>query len=243
VYFLDLTLPTPEENLALDEALLQTAELNGFECLRVWEVPQTVVVLGKNCRVGEDVCISRCQADGISVLRRCSGGGTVLLGPGCLNYSAVLRYDRAPGLNSVTTSMRYCLGRMQVALTQGDVRVEIFGSDLVSHGRKFGGSAQRRQLSHFLHHGTILYQFDISLISHYLKEPIRQPQHRARRDHATFLTCLPVNRRLLTDRLRETWKADDSLDATPLELTANLVATRYGLQEWHSGTGKWQTGK
>jgi len=39
VQFLDLTLPTPEENLALDEALLTLAEqTDGSEVLRIWEV-------------------------------------------------------------------------------------------------------------------------------------------------------------------------------------------------------------
>ena len=36
MYFLDLTLPTLAENLALDEALLLDAEAGGPEVLRLW---------------------------------------------------------------------------------------------------------------------------------------------------------------------------------------------------------------
>ena len=44
---LDLTLRTPEENLALDEALLAAAEASaGRETLRFWESPVPFVVLG-----------------------------------------------------------------------------------------------------------------------------------------------------------------------------------------------------
>ena len=46
MHFLDLTLPTIGENLALDEALLLQAEAGGGEALRSWEWEQTCVVLG-----------------------------------------------------------------------------------------------------------------------------------------------------------------------------------------------------
>jgi lipoate-protein ligase A len=253
VYFLDLTLPTPPENLALDEALLLAAEADGrAEFLRVWESPQYAVVLGKNCRVGEDVWCDRCRADRIAVLRRSSGGGTVLIGPGCLNYSVVLRYDRSIGLDSVTTSLAYCLEKVQSAIrnipqadfwragcvsppvsAQNRNVVRVAGSDLIWCDRKFSGSAQRRQRSQFLHHGTILYRFDISMVSRYLKEPRRQPAHRANRRHEAFLTCLPAERDSLSNALRDAWNAAKPLDSPPLTITADLVAGRYSQTEWN----------
>jgi len=47
--YLDLTLPTPAENLALDEALLEEAERAGraTETLRVWEPREPIVVVGR----------------------------------------------------------------------------------------------------------------------------------------------------------------------------------------------------
>ena len=82
--FLDLTLPTPAENLALDEALLLEAEAGrGEELLRVWEWPTFAVVLGSGCRLGAEVNEAACRSDHVPILRRASGGGTVLLGAGC----------------------------------------------------------------------------------------------------------------------------------------------------------------
>ena len=43
--YLDRLLPTLEENLALDEALLLAAEADGPEVLRLWEWPVPAVVL------------------------------------------------------------------------------------------------------------------------------------------------------------------------------------------------------
>ena len=92
MHFLDLTLPTPEENLACDEALLlQCEQEGGPEVLRVWEPASPFVVVGYGNRVRENVHIAICSALGIPVLRRCTGGGTVVQAPGCLNYALVLR--------------------------------------------------------------------------------------------------------------------------------------------------------
>src|SRR5258708_37980163 len=95
--FLDLTLASAVANLALDEALLLEAEAGrGGEVLRLWECPRPAVVLGAGGCLADDVEESACRAGGVPVLRRASGGGTVLLGPGCLCYSLVLAYERSP---------------------------------------------------------------------------------------------------------------------------------------------------
>src|SRR5437870_1469613 len=117
MHFLDLTLPGPAENLALDEALLLAAEAGaGEEVLRLWEWPAPAVVLGASCRLAEDVSESACAADGVPVLRRSSGGGTVLLGAGCLCFSLVLGFDRDFALTQIPTSYAYILGRTLEAL-------------------------------------------------------------------------------------------------------------------------------
>ena len=88
VNLLDLTLSTPAENLAADEALLDEREATAGEpVLRLWESPEHFVVVGYSNRVGTEVNEPACRARGIPILRRCSGGGTVLQGPGCLNYA------------------------------------------------------------------------------------------------------------------------------------------------------------
>ena len=95
---LDLTLPTPAENLACDEALLDAAEVGERgEALRFWESPEHFVVVGYANKVATEVNVAACEARGIPILRRCSGGGTVVQGPGCLNYALVLRItDNGP---------------------------------------------------------------------------------------------------------------------------------------------------
>src|ERR1700685_1591535 len=90
--FLDLSFPSPAENLACDEALLDWREENGGEeILRFWEAPETFVVVGYANKIAAEVNVAACEAREIPIFRRCSGGGTVLQGPGCLNYTLILR--------------------------------------------------------------------------------------------------------------------------------------------------------
>jgi lipoate-protein ligase A len=232
MHFLDRTLPAAVENLALDEALLLAAEAGqGGEVLRVWEWLQPAVVLGSGCRLGEDVDEQRCEADGVPILRRSSGGGTVLLGPGCLLYTLVLRMDRDPALSSISSSYRLILGRVGEALAVSGVSPAGI-SDLALAGRKFSGNAQQRKRHHLLHHGTLLYAFDLARVADYLRVPLRQPPYRAARPHSDFLCNLPLTAAELTSRLRSAWQAGSTLDAWPEGLVQNLVKEKYGSPGW-----------
>ena len=96
--YFEITLPTAAENVALDEASSTAAEEgSGGEALRVWELDHRAVVLGASGRMAEEVDLDACLADRVPIARRSSGGGTVLIGPGALNFTVVLPVEAAPG--------------------------------------------------------------------------------------------------------------------------------------------------
>ena len=231
--FVDLTLPTLAENLALDEALLLAAEAGAAETLRLWHWPTSAVVLGAGGRLDDDVHEDACRADGVPILRRSSGGGTVLLGAGCLAYSVVLRFDRDPILTDLHGSYRFILGRILRGLEPHVAPLALQGSsDLTWADRKFSGNAQQRKRTHLLHHGTILHAFDMTSIPRYLKAPPRQPDYRRQREHAEFLTNLPIEGETLERVLREVWQADEVAENWPTELVRQMVAEKYLRDEW-----------
>ena len=83
--FLELTLPTFADNIALDEALLLTCAAGQTRpVLRVWEWQRPAVVLGAAGIVREEVDQESCIRDAVPLARRSSGGGTVVIGNGCL---------------------------------------------------------------------------------------------------------------------------------------------------------------
>jgi lipoate-protein ligase A len=232
VRFLDLTLPGAADNLALDEALLLRAEAGeGGEVLRMWEWPSAAVILGSACRLSEDVDEAACQADGVPILRRSSGGGTVLLGPGCLLFSLVLSYDRDPVLREIRSSYVYILE--QVARALAVPGVELAGiSDLALADRKFSGNAQQRKRHFLLHHGTLLCSFDLSCVGRYLLAPPRQPEYRAGRPHTDFLVNLPLVVGEVKRRLRSGWHADAEERNWPEAVVRRLVEEKYVSLEW-----------
>jgi lipoate-protein ligase A len=232
--YIERTLPSPQENLALDEALLQSAEQGqGNEILRLWEWPSHAVVLGSGCGLAVDVHEDACLHDGIPILRRASGGGTVLLGPGCLCFSLVLAYERAPELCDVKGSYRYILARVRDCLLEVVPNIEIIGtSDLAVGQLKFSGNSQQRKRKYLLHHGTVLYAFEIAPVSRYLKIPVRQPEYRLRRGHDAFLRNLPIGREELAIRLSAAWDAGAVTDSWPEDLVRELTERKYANPAW-----------
>src|SRR5579872_2661925 len=81
------------ECLAREQSLHETAETDLRECLWVWEVETYSVVMGRSADCVLEVHREACERAGVPILRRESGGRTVLLGKGCLNYTLILRHD------------------------------------------------------------------------------------------------------------------------------------------------------
>lgn len=186
---------SPERNLALEEALLDGAA----EALHLWESAVYCVVLGRSSRAEREVHLEACAEAGVPVLRRCSGGGAVLLGPGCLNYAMALNLSRRHELESVPESYQALQGWIAEAL--GIAALDVRGGDILLSDRKVSGSAQRRLRGRLLHHGTLLCGMDLGLVGRFLKEPEREPPHRRGRPHAEFLTRLPLSREQAARRL------------------------------------------
>lgn len=234
--YLDLSFPTPEENLACDEALLDLCEDSGSEeILRVWESPAHFVVLGYSGKVEAEVHLAACQDENIPVLRRPSGGGTVLQGPGCLNFALILKTKNKKPLKNITDTNRFIMKRHQETLEKMTPRKIAFEglSDLACDQLKFSGNAQRRKKRAILFHGTFLYDFDIPLIEKFLKLPSKQPPYRKQRTHQNFLMNLDIPPNQLKAALRESWGAVQLLSEVPMDRIKQLVKSRYALQTWN----------
>ncbi len=223
-------------NLARDEALLESCEaLPASSALRFWEHSRHAVVLGASSRIHDDVHLGECERAGIVVGRRGSGGGTVLLGPGALNVAIVLPIAGAAPLAAVDTAQTWILYKIAQPLRSQGFPIVVQGSgDWTIGDRKVAGSAQRRLRRHLLVHLSILYDFDLSLISRYIKQPKRQPAYRGDRAHDVFLANLRCPIAPLINGIRSAWGPNDAFsdyaaDATQVE---RIRATKYGDPAW-----------
>ena len=237
--YLELTLDEPANNLALDEARLETAESltsgsdQDLEVLRVWEPTRPCVVLGRSSRVGQEVRLDECRARSIPVLRRASGGATIVTGPGCLMYAVLLSYQRLPELRLLDRAHSYVMERQREAVSRLGFECTVQGiCDLTWTSRKFSGNSLRCRRHFLLYHGTLLYDFPLDLLSACLGTPERQPDYRERRSHLEFVTNLPASREDLISALRSVWEAEEPIREWPAEMTKQLAATKYSRLEW-----------
>lgn len=233
--YLELTLGEPAANLALDEALLEAAETagNAGELLRIWEPQQSFVVLGRSSQVEREVNLQACRDLGIPVLRRASGGATVMTGPGCLMYAVLLSYEQRPEIRLLDRAHQVVMEQQRRAVQNLGIECSIQGiCDLTIGERKFSGNSLRCCRRFLIYHGTILYDFPLELLGTCLGTPQRQPDYRQRRSHLEFVTNLPTARESLIGALRSVWEADREVGAWPEQLTARLATEKYSRLEW-----------
>lgn len=236
--FLRLSLPTAAQNLALDEALLDACDAGlAPPVLRVWEPSNRFVVLGYANSISREVNTAACAAMAIPVLRRCSGGGTVLQAPGCVNYALILPIVPRSPVSGIHEANQWIMRRQRNALQPLiPNEVQVMGdTDLACNNRKFSGNAQRRKSKALLFHGTLLNSMDLTLISLALRQPSKQPAYRSNRDHLEFVMNLGVSTDALLAALRQEWQALELMQPSDALLAASeeLVRTKYAQREWN----------
>ena len=251
--WLDVTLPTVEENLALDEALLELAHegLTTSPCVRTWMAAEPAVVLGSSSRVEEEIDLSACSAAGVRVVRRPSGGATVVLGPGCLMWSVITPHPagvpsieavHAATLEPLASALNEALSPSQAlspvtmhagwrVARRGTSDLAVFAEHDAAE-RKVSGNALRVRRHGVLYHGTLLDRFDLGLVGKVLRHPPREPDYRSLRSHGDVLANLELGRDPLERAVRAAFNATLVHDDWPRDRVARLVTERYGTSEW-----------
>ena len=233
----DATLPSPAENLALEEAWLDACEEDGHEeVLRFWEPAEHFVVVGYANSVAREVNLEFCASRNIPTLRRCSGGGTVLQGPGCLNYCLILQIEEDGPLRTVQAANQHIMGRNREAIgALLGKPVEVRGcTDLTIGTMKFSGNSQRRRKRHLIFHGSFLLHMDLRLIENSLTMPSKEPDYRQKRSHTQFLTNLEIDARRVKDALMSAWQATEPPDSLPEARLRQLVESKYSTPAWNN---------
>lgn len=244
IRFLDFSFPGPEENLALEELLLMPFRKNpGLQAiLRIWENRTPVVVLGRGDSAQERVDLVRTRELRVPVIRRVSGGGPVVHGPGNLNISFFLPFCLHPELSGLRPSYSLVIGWVREAVFRvSGVRPDLMGdSDLAIKGRKISGNAQARKRYGMLHHLTLLVDFDIASAASLLLAPGKAPEYRGGRSHAEFLTTLRregvvFDRGAFASALLSAFGAHENMDlgSRLVDAAKSLAKHKYMSEEWN----------
>ena len=243
---LDLNFSAAAECLAADEVLLDWCEAGqGGETLAFWEPQGTFVVVGYANKVATEVNVAACEARGIPIFRRCSGGGTVVQMRGGLNYSLILRISEDGPTRNISSANQFIMEKNRAAVQSAiggaepvvsvrghtDLAVKVAGTD--SRFLKVAGNSQRRRKHFLLFHGTLLLNCDLKLISELLRMPSHQPDYRDGRAHGEFVTNLDLAVAAVKEAFAREWNAKGQAGALPVKEIEKLAREKYGTREWN----------
>ena len=165
----------PYYNLAFEQAVVDfaaaassvhAATASGNNYFMLWQ-NKSAIIVGKHQNTIEEINEAFVKEHNIAVVRRLSGGGAVYHDLGNLNFGFVVN----TGIEQPNDFAYFCKPIKEALLSFG-VPVEIQGrNDMTVNGKKFSGNAQYKKGSIIMHHGTILYDSDLDMLSKALKTP------------------------------------------------------------------------
>jgi len=149
----------PYENIGADEWFLD--HVGEEDLVLYFYRNDPSVIIGKNQNPWVECDLAKMESDGVSLVRRVSGGGAVFHDSGNLNFSFIAgkqRYDLAKQMSVILKAVQ-SLG----------ISCEFSGrNDLISGGKKFSGNAFAARKENRLHHGTLLISSDLDRLRQYL---------------------------------------------------------------------------
>jgi len=175
------------ERLHFEERLLHRGP--GNVCLLGWGPATPAAVLGTSGKVNLDVNEEYCRSRGVQIVRRYSGGGTVLVNRGTLVLSLIC--------DSRTLGDEFKPWPREIMQWTHELYEPVFGRgfqlqnhDYALGDRKFGGNAQKVSGHWFVHHTVMLWEADFQEMGRALKLPPKRPDWRRDRTHEEFLCTL-----------------------------------------------------
>lgn len=151
----------PAFNLAAEEWLFRNTDEDIF---MLWRNDRAVIV-GRNQNSAAEIDESFVRENGITVIRRMTGGGAVFHDLGNVNFSFIQLGSQAKRLDF----HRFTAPILE-ALQAIGVNCRFEGrNDLTIDGMKFSGNAQLIEKDRVLHHGTLLFSAQMADLSGALK--------------------------------------------------------------------------
>ena len=230
----------PEFNLALEEYVFK--ELTQFEEIFLLWVNKPAIIVGKNQNTIEEINLDYIKENDISVVRRLSGGGAVYHDYGNLNYTIISKNDDSVAFNFEAFSKPV----IEVLDSLG-VKAEFTGrNDIVIGEQKFCGNAQYMQKDRVLHHGAILFDVDLNVLTNALKvskdkiesKGIKSVRSRFTNvvDHLDEKIDVEKFKELLLDHIFENTEIKEyKLTEEDYEKINKLMEERYATWEWNFG--------
>ena len=146
-------------NLATEKYLIEAFN-PASTVLFLWQNSPTVVI-GRYQNPWEECKLGNLEKDGVTLARRCSGGGAVYQDLGNICFTLITPVEKANKAKNFTVVLK--------ALESMGIKAQLSGrNDILVEGRKVSGSAFQTTCGRFCHHGTMLISTDLTKLPNYL---------------------------------------------------------------------------
>jgi lipoate-protein ligase A len=231
----------PYFNLALEEYLLKEFSLDS-DLFVFWQNSPAVIV-GRNQNTAGEIDQEFVAKNGVTVVRRLTGGGAVYHDLGNLNFTFIARGQKCGCYNFAS----FALPIIEAMESLG-VRAEFSGrNDITVQGRKVSGNAQYRYKNSVLHHGTLLFDSNMENLVQALRvspdkltsKGVASVRSRVANIREYLLVDLEMTefKTALVQRVSQLCGNDGEYHLTGRDLRRieDLVDTKYGTWEWNYG--------
>ena len=240
IIFIEAFTTDPAFNLAMEEYLFE-AMPRDRSYFMTWQ-NDNAIIIGKHQNTLSEINLPYVQSHDIHVIRRLSGGGAVYHDLGNLNFTFIT--DADPGQQ--VDLHRFCQPIADTLSSLG-VNAAVDGrNDILIDGKKVYGNAQYVRQGRVMHHGTILFDSDLSVLGQALKVDTAKIQAKGvksvRSRVANVRSCLQQDmtmtqfRRALAEHLLK--QADVqvyTLTEEDLAAIHRIRESRYARWEWNYG--------
>lgn len=238
--YIENTSRDPYFNLALEEYLMTNHEITD-DIFLLWQNANTIVV-GRNQNVYEEINLKNVIADQVKVVRRLSGGGTVYHDVGNLNFTFIKQKN-----SWLLNNYDYFLKIILQTLNKLGLEPYFSGkNDILINQKKISGNAQYANQTRILHHGTLLFDVNLSKLSKYLQSNSVKLQSKGIKSVRSCVTnILPLLRNKITiqelqdliiaELLRNNYQKL-VLSAAQIAAVKQLAQEKYATWVWNFGT-------
>ena len=155
----------PQYNIAMEEYCFKKL-LRHDKVFMLW-INEPAIIVGKHQNTIEEVNSQYVRENNIHVVRRISGGGAVYHDLNNLNYTIISNEEKGSEFDFKTFSEP-----VLKTLEELGVEANFTGrNDLVIGGKKICGNAQAYIKGRIMHHGCILFDTDLTVLSKALEIP------------------------------------------------------------------------
>lgn len=214
--FLDLGFYSIYDQLHLEEALLRTHDENW--CIVSRGTPPAIV-MGISGKAHELIHFEHTKKLGIPVIRRFSGGGTVIVDEETLFVTFICKSALHQETVFPEKIMRWSEAIYSRFLSP-HTPFALRENDYIIGERKIGGNAQYIRKNNFLHHTSFLWDYDPTRMN-CLLHPKKTPSYRGQREHSSFIDKLKnhlPSKEWFIENLKHSLAIDfDLINVTPEE--------------------------